>query len=68
MSDNKKVSDAELAFLEWDDATQSWVKQPTKIDGSPWWESKPRKCECGIASLGYEVGHSDYCPLYVEVK
>ncbi len=30
------------------------------------WE--PKKCECGVASLGYTHGHSDWCPLAEKSK
>lgn len=61
--------DANDYSVVWNDATQQYDKVkkpglPERVDDSNWWlgtQVKP-KCECGIASLGYEVGHSDWCP------
>ncbi len=48
--------------LTWNDATHQYDKRPKRTDELQW--PYGAKCECGVASLGYSVGHSDYCPLY----
>ncbi len=46
--------------VEWDETTGCYVKKKRKDE--PQWPYGV-KCECGVASLGYKLGHSDWCPL-----
>lgn len=57
----KQMSDS-LDNLEWDEASQGYIKRErTDLEQFPY--GQKLKCECGLASLGYETGHSDWCPL-----
>jgi hypothetical protein len=53
--------------LVWDERIHSYVRVPKlklpEREGAQVIPERQRKiCECGVAALGYDVGHSSWCP------
>lgn len=50
----------------WNDDVKNYERRPKKTEELQW--PYGVKCECGVATLGYTTGHSDWCPLRILEK